>query len=356
MPEAVPRITNLRQIGDLSPEAARGFLAQCRWRETEGAPVCPECGRTGHYFLATRGVYKCKRCSVQYTVTSKTLFHSRKADHKSIIYLAFLFASAAKGVSSGQMGRTLGLDQKTAFYLCHKLRHAILCEVSRQKLEGEIEVDGAVFGGHFRHANVVSDGRTKRYKKKHFDNKRVIIVARQRGGRTVPFVGYRESDALRDVARVVKEGATLYADEARAWDRLSRIFSILRVKHKSAFSFAGACTNNAEGYFAQMRKLHNGTHHKISGEMMRAYACEMAWRMDHAKMSQAERTEQLLHIALQPTDQRVLWRDPMTEPKRPSAEIIQLHPDRPPPQLCKLSAGDETRLPAVLDLVAANEG
>lgn len=338
----------LRDIYSMSDDEAHHFLRDCRFQPSDTAPECPKCLSRNFYYLEERRIFKCRRCYCQYSISSGSLLGSRKLSYQDLIAFAFIFANAAKGMSSCQLSRTLGHDYKTAFQLAHRFRHALMCEIDMLSLKGEIEIDGAVFGGHLRHANLKHHGKRVRFTKKMTANKRVVIVAHERGGRTIPFVGHRESDAVRDIAMTVEPDSILYADQARSWNKLSRLFKMLRINHHNAFSFAGACTNNAESFFSQLRKLHNGTHHKISGELLRAYACEIAWRRDFSDLSPIERTQRMLTAALQPTKLRMRWSQNLTSEPSQGAEIIRLHPRSPKSINLPLTASQEKSLPIAL--------
>ncbi len=103
---------------------------------------------------------------------------------------------------------------------------------------------------------------------------------RERGGRTLPFVFRLEEEAVPTIRERVATGTTVYADEAPGWDALHPRFDTKRINHSIAFSDDGACTNQAESYFARLRRAEWGQHHHISGKYLGAYASEMAWRED----------------------------------------------------------------------------
>ncbi len=108
---------------------------------------------------------------------------------------------------------------------------------------------------------------------------------RQRKGHTLPFVFGKESDAIPAIRERIPVDSTVHADEARGWDSLHAHYDMRRINHSVAFSKDGACTNQAESYFARLRRSEIGTHHRISGLYLDLYASEMAWREDHRRMS-----------------------------------------------------------------------
>jgi transposase-like protein len=298
----------LRSIYKLSPKDAHDIVCQIRWAEFGGEAVCVKCGCDETYSISTRRTFKCKACYAQFSVTSGTIFAGRKMDYSDLLACAYLFMCGAKGISSLEAERTLGLSQRTCYYTFDKFRESIKREVSEQKLQGIVEVDGATFGGHRRHANLAQDfgGSFKRYTIKKVENRRVIVVAKQRGGRTVPFIVDKESGAIEGICNTVDDGSIIQADGAGAWDSLNTLFDMMRVEHLYAFSANMACTNNAESYFSRMRKCHSGTHHKITASKWGHYAAEMAWKLDHNKRSVWENVCFLLNIALKTIGERTV--------------------------------------------------
>lgn len=288
---------SLRAVYAMSREEAHDFLATIRWEEAWACPPCPKCGCPGKYWLKSRCKFKCTN-EHQFSVTSGTRAANRKLPFVDMIAMTYVFAAGAKGMSSIQLAKTMGVNQRTAFRFAHLLRDAIECEINAITLDGIVEIDGATFGGHRRHTNMRPDGHKGRFTKKFLANRRVVVVAKRRGGRTVPFVGMKEMDAISDIARVVEEGAIIQADGARAWNGLAKLFDMMRVDHSYAFSANQACTNNAESFFSRMRKSHSGLHHQMTPKYLRKYACELAWRLDFKDLTVDERTIALLKLLL----------------------------------------------------------
>lgn len=95
----------------------------------------------------------------------------------------------------------------------------------------------------------------------------------------------KESDAIPAIRAKVATGSTVHADEAAGWDLLHAYYDVKRINHSEAFSWDGACTNQAESYFSRLRRAELGQHHHISGKYLAAYAVEMAWREDNRRQA-----------------------------------------------------------------------
>lgn len=276
---------SLVKVMRMSDDEAKMIFRQMRWADTEGEPVCPSCGCLENYDLATRQVYKCKGCSKQFSITSGTIFASRKLAVRDILAAIAIFINGAKGYSALHLSRDLSVDYKTAFVLLHKLRESIGVAQAEGTLSGTVEVDGAYFGGYVKPANERKDRKDRRKKVHQSGKRQSVIVMRERKGRTLTYVTPNEAAGVALVAQRVEKGATVHADEASHWDKLAARFPIKRINHKEAYSKDGACTNQAESFFSRLRRAEIGTHHHIAGKYLHAYAAEMAWREDFNRES-----------------------------------------------------------------------
>jgi len=284
---AAARTLSLKGIFRMSDDEAHATFQAIRFADNGGAAFCPRCGCTAVYTYAARRIWKCKACQHQFSVTSGTIFASRKLPVRDYLAATAIFVSAVKGISALQLGRDLDVQYKTAFVLAHKLREAIGKEQSETQLSGVVEVDGAYFGGHIKQENEKADRKDRRLASQQTGKRQVVVVARERGegGHTLPFIVRQEADAVALIRERVATGSIVHADEAGGWDRLHAYYDVMRINHSVAFSLNGACTNQAESYFSRLRRAEMGQHHHISGKYLAAYAVEMAWREDNRRMA-----------------------------------------------------------------------
>jgi transposase-like protein len=277
---AKARSLSLAAILRMSDDEAHATFVAIRWADNGGEAFCPRCQCTAVYTYTARRIWKCKACNHQFSVTSGTIFASRKLPIRDYLAAIAIFVNAAKGLSALQLGRDLDVQYKTAFVLAHKLREAIGSGQADTTLSGHVEVDGAYFGGHVRQENRKEDRKDRRLAENQSGKRQIVVVMRERGGRTLPFVFRSEDEAVPTIRARVATGTTIYADEAGSWDALHARYDVQRINHTLAFSDDGACTNQAESYFARLRRAEWGQHHHISGKYLGAYAREMAWRED----------------------------------------------------------------------------
>src|SRR6266446_2169839 len=232
---AAARSLSLGQVLRLSDEEAHAKFVAFRWSDNGGQPYCPHCGNIEVYRFRCRPIWRCKGCNKQFSVTSGTMFHSRKLSHRDYLAAVALFCNNVKGISALALGRDLDVQYKTAFVLAHKLREAMGSQVhnpDEPELSGTVEVDGAYFGGHVKPENRKTDRIDRRLAEEQTGKRQVVVVAREIMGRTLPFIVPRESDAVPLIRKHVASGAALiHADESSAWERLHASYEVLRVNH-----------------------------------------------------------------------------------------------------------------------------
>jgi hypothetical protein len=182
--------------------------------------------------------------------------------------------------------------------MAHKLREAIALSRDTDKLTGEVEVDGAYFGGYVKPANEKANRRDRRLSENQSGKRQVVVAIRERDGETRTFVTKREAEGVALVGANVEAGSTVHADEASHWDNLHARFATKRINHSEAYSKDGACTNMAESFFSRLRRAEIGTHHHISGKYLSAYATEMAWREDVRRVSNGGQFAQVVSAAM----------------------------------------------------------
>ena len=282
---AAARSLSLVKVARMSDAEAHDAFRMIRWTATNGNPSCPRCGCLGHSYLTTRKLWKCKGCAHQFSVTSGTIFASRKLPIGTYLLAIAIFVNGAKGHSALQLSRDLDCQYKTAFVLSHKLREAIAAEAKTATVSGVVEVDGAYFGGYVKPANRKEDRIDRRLAEHQTGKRQVVVVMRERDGRTLPFVFKTEAASHGTIGQRVEVGSIVHADEASHWDKLHARYLTKRINHQEAYSTAEACTNMAESFFSRLRRAEIGIHHHISGQYLGAYASEMAWREDHRRVS-----------------------------------------------------------------------
>jgi len=295
---AKARTLSLKSIYAAGEDKAYETFCKLRWAATDGAAVCPHCGGLDAYAITTRRRFKCKACGKQFSVTSGTIFASRKMSFVDLLGAICILVNGAKGISALQLARDLDCQHKTAFVLCHKLREAMAAETKSVQLEGNVEIDGMFHGGSIRPANEAANRIDRRLAQHQTGTRRVVIALRQRKGRTRTFVARHESEGVEIAKRIVSRSAVMHADEASHWDVLHAGWTVNRINHSVAYSKDDACTNQAESFFSRLRRMIDGQHHTVSPQYLHQYATHAAWIEDNRRLDNGALANRALGLAL----------------------------------------------------------
>lgn len=302
---AKARTLSLSAVLRMSDEEAEAAFCRIRWGATNGQPICPACRcETVYNCRKANGAprWRCKACRRDFSVTSGTLFAFHKMPLRNYLAAIAIFCNEVKGKSALALSRDLDCQYKTAFVLAHKLREAMASELKGMQLGGDgetVEIDGGYFGGYVKPANHKENRRDRRLAKNQNGKRQVVVVMRERGGRTLPAVFRSESAALGFIASRVARGTRLMADEAGSWNDLHGRFDVARIDHGQLYSTgSGVYTNGAEEFFSRMRRAEIGHHHHIAGAYLIRYAQEAAWREDHRRVDNGRQVQGVMGLAM----------------------------------------------------------
>ncbi len=286
---AKARTLSLSAVLRMSDDEAERTFIRVRWQG--GTPSCYRCGcETVYDCRKANGAprWRCKACRKDFSVTSGTIFAFHKMPLRNYLAAIAIFCNEVKGKSALALSRDLNCQYKSAFVLAHKLREAMASELKGMMVGGAgkvVETDGSYWGGYVKPANH-RDNRVDRRLAQHQTGKRqVVVVVREREGRTLPAVFKSESAALGWITSKVARATHLMADEASSWNDLHARYQVSRIDHGQSYSLPGGVyTNGAEEFFSRMRRAEIGHHHHVAGPYLVRYAQEAAWREDHRRL------------------------------------------------------------------------
>lgn len=273
-------------------DTARLYLEALRW---PSGPICPHCAVVGgHYELtgkSTRpGLWKCKDCRGQFTVTVGTVFERSKIALNVWLQAVYLLCSSKKGISSHQLHRTIGVTYKTAWFMTHRIREAM--KDGGGILGGgggTVEADETFWGNNKkRGASKVGRG---------YQHKMKVLALVERDGKARGFVVANVSGkTLKPILQAhIHKSATVNTDEHGAYVGLGKHFAKHEVvNHKSGeYSRGTATTNSVEGYFSILKRGLVGTFHHVAEQHLQRYVTEFSYRYNTRAalgVSDAERT------------------------------------------------------------------
>jgi transposase-like protein len=315
---------NVLDLADrLRTEAdAYEYLEELRWA---GQPLCPHCGSVReHYFLtptngvsrktrtgsaSERRVWKCADCRKQFTVLTGTIFHGTKIPIRKWVLVIFDVASAKNGISAREIERKYGLASKSAWHMAHRIREAMKREPIAGLLSGRVVADETWYGG--KPSNRKGHDSRGSMKGQHDRTPIMALVSRETGEVRSQVIPNVRGDTLRSVLLEHTEPAEthLETDQVRAYRKASRGFaSHSTVDHEDhEYVRDGATTNHAEGYFAQLKRSLDGTHHHVSREHLDRYLAEFDFRYTTCKQADSER---MARIISRTTGRRLTYRQP----------------------------------------------
>jgi transposase-like protein len=290
---------NLDSLGKLfqDEEAARKFLESKRW---PNGPVCPHCTCTEVYTLTPKtgskhpvrpGVYKCKKCREQFTVRIGTIFEESKLPLRKWLMAIHLMTSSKKGVSSHQIARELGVTQKTAWFLNHRIREAMRQEPLVGMLKGTVEVDEAYIGPRRpRYRNTTKRGRGTQ-------KKPVMVLVERDGSARARTIERADTVTLRGEMRTqIDKGAVVMTDDFPPYRGADQEFAQHHIVTHGAREYVReligggkAHTNTAESYFALLKRGHYGIFHWFSRKHTHRYLDEFSFRWNRRKVSDGQR-------------------------------------------------------------------
>lgn len=159
------------------PQRCQDLLSAMRWPQ---GPVCPSCRSHEHGFIKSRGIYQCKACRKQYSAKVGTIFEDSPIKLDKWFCALWMITNAKNGVSSYEVARSLGVTQKTAWFMMHRIRLALQHGSIDRKFMGEVEVDETYIGGKAR--NMHHDKRAKLMKNEGSFRKAVVVGMLERKG------------------------------------------------------------------------------------------------------------------------------------------------------------------------------
>lgn len=280
-------IEAIRYFADL--DVATEFVKNLRWSD---GPVCDRCGTVDNaYWLASRRVFKCKngKCGRQFSVKVGTIFEDSPLGLDKWLPAVWLIANSKNGVSSHELGRALGVTQKSAWFMLHRIRLAMQAG-SFEQFNTTVEVDETFIGGINK--NMHADKRAELNASKGGAGKVIVAGILERGGDVrAQIVPDRTANTLQAfIIENVAKDSTVYTDSHKAYQPTRWNFEHGMVDHSLGEYVVGQIhTNGIENFWSLLKRSIKGTYISIDPKHLLAYIDERVFAFNNRKDSDFDR-------------------------------------------------------------------
>ena len=259
------------------------FLEQQRWG---GTVTCPFCGATEIY-TTNRG-FKCKECAKKFSVTVGTVFENSKIKLNIWFAAIYLCTAHKKGISSLQLHRDLGVTQKTAWFMLHRIREMLRAKQS-PLLKGTIQADETFVGG--KNKNRHADKKVENSQGRSVKDKTPVFGLINNGNVNTEVIPNTKESTLKPIIHaMVEKGAILVTDEWNGYNGLTSDYNHQVIKHKEGKYVSGQFhTNSIEGFWSLLKRGIFGIYHFASAQHLTRYCDEFSYRYNTRKIDDSDR-------------------------------------------------------------------
>ncbi len=272
-----------------TPEHCLSYLV-ARRPEWKNGVTCPECGSNKVGFLTKQLRWQCsnRHPRRQFSVKVGTIFEDSPLGLDKWLPAMWLILNCKNGVSNCEIGRALGVTQKTAWFMLHRIR---LAQQGKHggKLGGEVEIDETFIGGKSR--NMHKEKRARVITGTGGKNKAVVMGMMERGGNVRAFVvdTRRKKDLQRQIREHVEAGVAIFTDELKSYNGLEPEYQHAVINHAVEYVNGNVHTNAMENFWSLLKRGLHGTYISVEPFHLFRYIDEQAFRFNNRKMTDAQR-------------------------------------------------------------------
>ena len=275
------------------PENCNAFMIAMRW--PDGLVRCPTCGAEKITYLAKANLFKCyeKHPRAKFSLKVGTIFEDSPLGLDKWLTAIWLIANAKNGISSYELSRSLGITQKSAWHVLHRIRLAMQ-NGTINKLSGQVEVDETFIGGKARNMH--------KSKRKHLGTggagKVAVMGLLERHGevRTMVVSNVRRKSLHGEVKKHVEQGSVVYSDGLKSYEKLEEQYIHNVINHAERYVDGHIHTNGIENFWSLLKRSLGGTYISVEPFHLFRYLDEQAFRFNNRKGTDGQRFMELVSM------------------------------------------------------------
>jgi transposase-like protein len=278
----------VRYFSDL--DRANDYVASLRWPD---GPICPRCGGAEHSYVSTRRIWKCKECKRTFSVKLGTIFEDSPLGLDKWLPAVWLAANSKNGISSHELGRALGITQKSAWFMLHRIRLAMQTGTF-SKFSGEAEVDETYIGGKAR--NMHKADRKRKIHGTGATDKAKVLGMIERGGmvRAEVVTDIKRGTLQSRIREAVEPGSAVYTDALSSYSGLDSDYAHENVDHAERYVNDRVHTNTMENFWSLLKRGLHGTYISVEPFHLFRYLDERCFTFNMRDLDDQGRFETVL--------------------------------------------------------------
>jgi transposase-like protein len=283
-----------------NPDVALEFMATLRW--PDGIVVCPNCGSTEIRFISTRKLWECKNKHPkrQFSIKVGTIFEDSPLGLDKWLPAVWMIANDKNGISSAELARAIGVTQKSAWFMLHRIRLAMQTGTFRS-MGGEVEVDETFIGGKAKYMHKDRREAMMKGRRAGSTGKTAVLGLIERKGpdghsivRTNVVPSTRRKHLSVEVRKNVKAGSDVFTDALRSYDDLDDQYMHYTIDHAEMYALGRVHTNGIENFWSLLKRTLKGTYVSVEPFHLFRYLDEQAFRFNERKLNDGARFMRVL--------------------------------------------------------------